>query len=169
MNQAIMSKFNKKQQALALVMSLTICYAVSFVGAMASINAKQFYASLVQPSWSPPGWLFGPVWIILYTMMGLSAWMIWRKNGFNAHRSSLLLYLFHLIPNALWGWLFFSWHLGAASFINIIVLWLLILITIFAFFRINKPAAMLLVPYLCWVSFAAALNYALWQNNPAIL
>jgi len=169
MDQAIMSKPNKKQQTLALVMSLIICYVVSFVGAIASINAKPFYASLVQPSWSPPGWVFGPVWILLYTMMGLSAWLIWRENGFNAHRISLLLYLFHLIPNALWSWLFFSWHLGAASFINIIVLWLLILVTILAFFRINKPAAMLLLPYLCWVAFATALNYVLWQNNPTIL
>jgi tryptophan-rich sensory protein len=164
-----MSKPSKKQQALALVISLTICYFVSFVGAIATVNAKQFYASLVQPSWSPPGWVFGPVWIILYTMMGLSAWLIWRKNGFNAHASSLLLYLFHLIPNVLWSWLFFSWQSGAASFIAIIILLILIFLTIIAFFRINKPAAMLLVPYLWWVAFAAVLNYVLWQNNPTML
>lgn len=160
---------SKKHQVIALLISLSICYAVSFVGAIASINAKEFYTSLAQPSWAPPGWLFGPVWLALYTMMGVSAWLIWRTKGFSAHKGGLILFLVQLIPNALWSWLFFTLQLGAISLINIIVLWLLILVNIFAFSRISKSASALLLPYLCWVSFAMALNYALWINNPLIL
>ncbi|GGA68211.1 tryptophan-rich sensory protein [Neiella marina] len=158
-----------KQQALALLGFIGLCYLVSAVGAAASINGKEFYALLQQPSWAPPGWLFGPVWLTLYTMMAIAGWLIWRQQNLPARRSSLILFLFHLLPNALWSWLFFAWQLGAASFVNIVVLWLLILIVIVRFASISKLAALLLLPYLCWVSFATMLNLWLWQNNPSLL
>ncbi|MBD1388487.1 tryptophan-rich sensory protein [Neiella sp. HB171785] len=158
-----------KQQALVLLAFVGLCHLVSFIGAIASINSREFYAMLTQPWWSPPGWVFGPVWLTLYTMMAISAWLIWRQHAQPMRQSALTLFLVHLLPNALWSWLFFAWQLGAASLVNIIILWLLIVAVLRRFAAINKVAALLLVPYLAWVSFAAVLNFWLWQHNPALL
>jgi len=168
-NPKIMSIPSKKQQTLVLVSSLLICYLVAFIGATASINAKSFYSELSRPGWSPPGWLFGPVWFCLYSMMAIAAWLVWTQEGFRAHQDKLLLYLVHLIPNALWSWLFFHWHLGAISFLVIILLWTMILITVLMFWKVKPIAGILLLPYLVWVTFATALNLALWQMNPGLL
>jgi translocator protein len=94
---------------------------------------------------------------------------VWRKAGFNAARGALMLFVVQLAVNGLWSWLFFHWQLGAVAFAEIVLMWALILATIIAFWRIRPLAGALLVPYLLWVSFATALNYTLWQNNPAIL
>jgi tryptophan-rich sensory protein len=98
--------------------------------------------------------------------MGVAAWLVWRERGFREATYALSLFLVQLAANALWPWLFFAWHLGAAAFGEILVLWALIVITIFAFWCVRPLAAALLLPYLVWVSFACALNYAVWQLNP---
>ena len=157
------------KQISGLAVWLLLSFMVAALGAMASIQAAEFYAQMTQPAWAPPAWLFGPVWSILYLMMGISAWLVWRQAGFKAARLALTVFLFQLAFNALWSWLFFAWHLGALAFIDIIILWLLIALTIVTFKAHNKLAAWLLVPYWFWVSFAGVLNFSVWQLNPAIL
>ena len=148
---------------------LVVCFAVSAIGAIASVQARAFYGELVQPEWAPPGAVFGPVWTTLYAMMAVAAWLVWRSGGFAQHRAALVLFLVQLGVNGLWSWLFFAWHQGAAAFADIILLWVLIVATLVAFWRVRPLAGALLVPYLLWVSFAGALNYAVWQLNPQIL
>jgi len=160
---------SKRTSALALVGWLVLSFAVSAVGAAASIQAQSFYGELAQPSWAPPAWLFGPVWTALFTAMGVASWLVWREGGFGEQRRALSLFLAQLALNALWSWLFFAWRLGGVAFGDIVVLWILILLTTLAFWRVRPLAGALLVPYLLWVSFAAALNFALWRLNPEVL
>jgi len=160
---------SKKQQIIGLIICLVISFVVAAAGAVASIQAAEFYANMLQPQWSPPGWVFGPVWTVLYGMMALAAWLVWRLDGFIAARVALSLYLLQLVFNVLWSWLFFAWHLGALAFIDIVLLWVSILFTILSFRHHSKLAMYLLVPYLLWVSFAAVLNFSMWQLNPTIL
>ncbi len=148
---------------------LVLCFAAASIGGLASANAGEFYSQLNRPSWAPPSWLFAPVWTLLYAIMAVSAWMVWTERGWTKARIPLRLFVVQLAANALWTWLFFEWHLGAAAFAEIVVLWLLIAATALVFWRIHKLAGALLLPYLAWVSFAAALNFALWQGNPQIL
>ncbi len=164
-----MSTFTKQKQIAGLISWLVICFTASAIGAVASIEARSFYTLLNQPSWSPPPWVFGPVWTTLYTLMAISAWLVWRFGGFRAKRYLLTLFLLQLAFNALWSWVFFAWHLGAAALANIFILWIFIAATIVSFWRTNPLAGALLIPYLLWVSFAVALNYSLWQLNPQIL
>ena len=164
-----MITFSKQKQFFGLVGWLVVSFAASAVGAVASIQAQSFYGKLTQPSWAPPGWVFGPVWTTLYALMGVAAWLVWREGGFRKNKTSLSLFLVQLVVNALWSWLFFAWHLGAYALIDLIALWLLIIATLVTFWRVNPWSGVLLVPYLLWVSFAGFLNYAVWQLNPQIL
>lgn len=158
-----------KRQLLGLLGWLALCFAVSALGAVASLNAADFYARLTQPDWAPPGWLFGPVWTTLYAMMAVSAWLVWRRGGFARQRVALTLFIVQLGLNALWSWLFFAWHLGGAAFVEVLVLWLAIAATLVAFWVVAPLAGALLLPYLAWVSFAAVLNFSVWRLNPALL
>lgn len=164
-----MTSLSKQKQFSGLVVWLVISFAASAIGAVASIQAQSFYADLSQPTWAPPGSVFGPVWTTLYALMAIAAWLVWREGGFRKHRTALLLFLVQLAVNALWSWLFFAWHLGAYAFIDIIVLWFLIVATIVTFWRVKPWAGALLIPYVLWVSFAVFLNYTVWQLNPQIL
>lgn len=164
-----MTHFSKTKQTLGLIAWLVLSFAASFVGAIASIQAKSFYGLLSQPAWAPPPWLFGPVWTLLFAMMAVAAWLVWRHGGIQANRSALGLFLIQLAFNALWSWLFFAWQLGAWAFADIILLWVLITATLVSFWRVSKLAGALLIPYLLWVSFAGALNFELWQLNPQVL
>lgn len=159
----------KSKQIIGLVVWLAVCFLAAAMGAAASVQAGSFYTQLVRPEWAPSAQWFGPVWTILYALMGIAAWLVWRAGGFRATARALALFLVQLAFNALWSWLFFAWHLGALAFADIILLWLLILATIIAFWRIRLVAGALLVPYLLWVSFATALNYSVWQLNPQVL
>lgn len=158
-----------RKQVLGLAGWLLATFVTGAIGAIASASAASFYAQLSQPSWAPPAWLFGPVWSGLYVLMGISAWLVWREHGFRGASTALKLFAVQLFANALWSWLFFVWHQGALSLVEIVALWLLIASTILAFWRLHRLAALLLVPYLAWVSFATALTVALWWLNPAAL
>ncbi len=158
-----------QQQIVGLIGWFIACFAASAVGAIASIKAQSFYLALSQPSWAPPAWLFGPVWTALYAMMAVAVWLVWRRGGCKTNATALTLFALQLLLNALWSWLFFAWQLGAYAFADIILLWLLIVATSVAFWRTDKLASLLLLPYLLWVSFAGALNYAVWQLNLQIL
>lgn len=164
-----MTQMPKRKQVLGLVAWLVVTAVAAGIGSAASINAGSFYVDLVRPDWAPPSWVFGPVWTVLYVLMGVAAWLVWRVGGFAAARTALSLYLVQLAVNALWTWLFFGWQLGALAFADILLLWVLIAATIAAFWRVSRLAAGLLVPYLLWVSYAAALNFAVWQLNPQVL
>ena len=164
-----MTHRDSKKQALGLAGWLVASFVTGGIGAIASASAASFYKQLSQPSWAPPAWLFGPVWSVLYVLMGIAAWLVWREHGFRGASTALKLYVAQLFANALWTWLFFAWRSGALSLAEIVVLWLLIASTILAFWRLHKLAALLLVPYLAWVSFATALTVSLWRLNPAAL
>lgn len=148
-------------------------FAVVFIaaafGAVASSNAPAFYAELDLPAWAPPASLFGPVWTVLYILMAIAAWLVWRARGWDGARTALTLFLVQLVLNALWSWLFFAWRLGGAAFTELIVLWSLIVATAVAFWRVSPAAGALLVPYAAWVAFAGALNLAAWRANPVLL
>lgn len=158
-----------KTQLGGLVVWVAISFIAAAVGGAASVRAGDFYTQLVRPDWAPPPSVFGPVWTILYALMGVAAWTIWRIGGFRTARTALALFLVQLAANALWSWLFFGWHSGLFAFADIALLWVLIVATIIAFWRIRPLAAWLLVPYLLWVSFASALSYSVWRLNPQIL
>jgi benzodiazapine receptor len=161
---------SRPAQAIGFAAWLALCIATSAVGAFASKDAGAFYDALTRPGWAPPGWLFGPVWSVLFLVMAVAVWLVWRVRHVNQSRSvAIALFVAQLIANALWSWLFFAWHLGGAAFAEVLVLWLLIAGTGVAFWRIKPLAGLLLVPYLLWVTFASALNWALWQANPALL
>ena len=157
------------KQAFALVLWLCATLATGGIGAAASVNAASFYRALTQPAWAPPAWLFGPVWSVLYVLMGIAAWLVWRQHGFRGAASALALFVAQLFANALWTWLFFAWRLGAVALVEIVILWLLIATTVVLFWRLQRAAAVLLLPYLAWVSFATALNFSLWRLNPSLL
>ena len=157
------------KQILGLVGWLVVSFIAAGIGAAASVQAGPFYAELVRPEWAPPGWVFGPVWTALYVLMGVAAWLVWRVGGFRAAKLALTLFLVQLALNALWSWLFFGWHLGALAFTDVLLLWVMIVATLIAFWRIKPLAGALLVPYLLWVSFASVLNYSVWQLNPQTL
>ena len=167
MNPAVVSR---SRQVVGFAGWLALCFAASAIGAVASANAGAFYAELVRPAWAPAGWLFGPVWTALYLCMAVAAWLVWRARTAGGPKSVALgLFVVQLAANALWSWLFFAWRMGAAAFADVLLLWVLIACTLVAFWRISKPAGLLLVPYLLWFSFAAALTWELWQANPAAL
>ncbi len=164
-----MPSFSKQKQILGLAGWLLLSYAASAVGALASVQAQSFYGLLVQPAWAPPPWIFGPVWTVLYTLMGIAAWLVWRSGGWAVNRRALTLFLLQLAFNAVWSWLFFAWKLGGLAFADIVVLWFFIAATLVTFWRVRPLAGGLLIPYLLWVGFAAALNFSLWRLNPGIL
>ncbi len=161
--------FNLRQQIFGMLVALVVVFIAAALGALASVQAGAFYAGLQRPNWAPPGWLFGPVWTLLYTMMGTAAWLVWRRVGLRAGQKALGVFLLQLIFNALWSWLFFAWSLGAWAFVDILLLLGLIAANVILFWRISMAAGLLLIPYGLWVSFAAVLNFAVWQLNPQIL
>lgn len=164
-----MTDQSRKTQIIVLVGWLVVSFIAAGIGAAASVHARSFYTELVRPGWAPPSAVFGPVWTVLYTLMGIAAWLVWRAKGLRAARIPLTLFLVQLALNALWSWLFFGWHLGASAFADIVLLWLLIATTLVLFWRVRLLAGVLLVPYLLWVSFAATLCYSVWQLNPQLL
>lgn len=163
------TRFSMHKQLLGFSGWLVLTFTAAAIGAVASAQAKTFYLQLIRPEWAPPGWLFAPVWTALYLMMAIAAWLVWRNHGFRGAAGALTLFVVQLAANAVWTWLFFVWHQGALAFAEILLLWALIAATTIAFRRLHAWAAALLLPYLAWVSFAAALTYATWQRNPGIL
>lgn len=164
-----MASLTKQKQLVGLVAWLIVTFIAAYIGGAASIQAGPFYTQLVRPAWAPPPSIFGPVWTVLYVLMGVAAWLVWRVGGFSATKTALTLFLVQLALNSVWSWLFFAWHRGAVAFADILFLWALVLATLIAFWRVRPLAGALLVPYLLWVSFAAVLNYSVWQLNPQIL
>ena len=160
-----MRQRSRVSQLAGLLGWLLAAFAAGAVGAVASVDAASFYAQLSKPSWAPPAWVFGPVWSVLYGLMGVAAWLVWRSGN----EAALALFGAQLAANALWSWLFFAWHRGALAAAEVLVLLALIVATMLAFWRSSRLAAVLLLPYLLWVGFASVLTWAVWQSNPGLL
>ncbi|MDB4665276.1 tryptophan-rich sensory protein [Verrucomicrobia bacterium] len=148
---------------LALPGWFLICFLAASLGAFFGPGA--WYESLAKPFWNPPGWIFGPVWGLLYTLMAVAAWLIWREGGWQKQRGPIGIFLWQLALNALWSPLFFGLQMPGIACAEILLLWGMIVATIRVFYPVNPRAAMLLVPYLAWVSFASILNGTLWYLN----
>lgn len=164
-----MSRITLLTQTLGLAGWLFLTFSAGAVGGIASADAGAFYGELVRPKWAPPSWVFAPVWSGLYAIIGFAAWLVWRERGFRDAGVALVLFIAQLAANALWTWLFFAWRRGGLALTDILILWVLILFTIIAFWRIRPLAGLLLVPYLLWVGYACALNLSLWKLNPSLL
>jgi tryptophan-rich sensory protein len=157
-----------KWQAILLIAVGVILAAVA--GGSASINAESFYAQLTKPAWAPPPEVFGPVWTLLYALMGIAAFRVWSARGsFRAARLPMSLFFAQLFVNGLWTWLFFGWRLGFVALLDVALLWLLVVATLVSFWQVQRLAGWLLVPYLLWTAFATALTAAVWHLNPALL
>ncbi len=118
---------------------------------------------------APPGWVFGPVWTVLYALMAVAAWLVWRSGGFSQNKLALGFFLVQPALNAFWSWLFFGWRFGGWAFAEILALLAALAITFVLFWRARPAAGALLIPYFLWLVFAAALNYSIWQMNPQLL
>jgi tryptophan-rich sensory protein len=164
-----MSPISATKQGLGLAGWLFLTFCAAAVGGIASADAGTFYGELVRPAWTPPGWLFAPVWSFLYAAMAVSAWLVWRARGFRESAPALILYILQLAVNALWTWLFFAWRLGGIALADALLLLVLVLAMIFSFRRTSIIAALLLVPYLVWVGYASILTLYLWKLNPSLL
>jgi benzodiazapine receptor len=147
-----------------LIACITVCLGAGLLGSLLTRPALEpWYASLAKPSWTPPNWLFGPVWSTLFVIMAIASWLVWRKTGLAS--GPMLLFLSQLILNVAWSGLFFGLRSPGAAFVEIVFLWLAILATSMQFWRVVPAAGWLLVPYLIWVAYAAALNCSIWRLN----
>ena len=156
------------QSAAGFVVFLLMCLGAQLTGTFLTLPVVRsaWYAGLIKPSFNPPDWLFGPVWTALYFTMAVAAWLVWKSESGNPMvKPALLLFFVQLVFNVLWSALFFGLQRPGWAFVEIIVLWLLILAACLAFFRVSRWAALLLVPYLGWVFYAAVLNGAIWWLN----
>jgi tryptophan-rich sensory protein len=151
---------------ISLVVFVAACLLIGVAGGIATgSSVTTWYVGLSKPSWNPPDWVFGPVWTVLYVMMGVSVWLVWRRRHEAETRVGMVLFGLQLILNAAWSAIFFGMQQPGWAAAEVVALWLSIMATIVAFARISKPAAWLLVPYLAWVSFASVLNFTIWRMN----
>jgi benzodiazapine receptor len=150
-----------------LVVSMVACLAAGAIGSVFTRSAiPTWYATLEKPPFNPPDWVFAPVWTLLYILMGVAAFLVWRNGVRNRQiRTALIVFLIQLILNALWSVVFFGLESPLYGFIVIVILWAAILVTVLQFFRISRVASVLLWPYLLWVTFAAILNSSIWLLN----
>lgn len=145
-----------------LGISLLLCFVVAFLGSLVTTpSIDTWYVTLQKPSFNPPNWVFGPVWTVLYFLMGVSLFLIWSKKTKNKDKKPLQFFLLQLGLNLLWSIVFFGLHSPIGAFITIVLLWAAIFYTIILFYKVSKNAAYLLIPYLLWVSFATLLNLAI--------
>ena len=151
-----------RQQVIGLVVWLVLSFGAAWAGSR--FGPSEWFTALRKPSWNPPNWVFGPVWTLLYALMAVAAWLVWKKAGWSA-APALGLFVFQLVINALWTWIFFGLQRPGWAVVDIVALWLAILGTAVAFWFKDRIAAALLLPYLAWVSFAAVLNWTLWRLN----
>ena len=157
------AKMGTGRSWLGLVGWLALVFCASATAVFIADNG--WYAGLAKPAWNPPGWLFGPVWTILYAMMAVAAWRVWLQGGWARQKKALGLFLLQWILNALWTPLFFGLHRPGWALAEILVLLATILATLRAFWRVDRPAGVLLLPYAAWVAFATVLNWTIWRMN----
>lgn len=164
-----MTQRSTLSQAVGLLGWLVVVFVAAAIGAAASVEASTFYAQLVKPAWAPPASAFGPVWSVLYLLMGGAVWLVWRQQGARNLSVALALFVAQLAANAAWSWLFFAWRNGSFAFAEVVFLLALIAATIAVFWRISRWAGILMLPYLAWVCLASALTWSVWQSNSKVL
>lgn len=155
-----------------LVGCILISGSAGFIGAMFTARSvKTWYVELAKPSFNPPGWLFGPVWTVLYIMMGVALYLVWERASQEKVNvtPAVVLFVAQLACNAAWSVIFFGQRQIFPALIEIALLWVLIVLTMVYFWKVSPVAGMLLVPYLLWTSFAVVLNYSIWQLNRGTL
>lgn len=152
---------------LKLIISVAIPVAAGAVsGFFTSTGLGSWYQSIIKPSWNPPGWVFGPVWTLLYIMMGIALYLVWKTGAASAlKKTAITLFAIQLALNFFWSFIFFNQQQIGWALVEIITMWFAILLTIFSFSKINNTSSWLLVPYISWVSFATILNYTIWKLN----
>ncbi|MFA6459292.1 MAG: TspO/MBR family protein [Candidatus Paceibacterota bacterium] len=152
---------------LKLIVSIVISELAGILGSIFTVSAiPTWYASLTKPALNPPSWIFGPVWTTLYALMGIAAFLVWKKGWDRKDvRKALAVFGLQLVLNAVWSTIFFGLHSPLWALIDIALMWLAIVWTMILFYKISKPAMYLLVPYILWVSFASYLNYSIWMLN----
>lgn len=161
-----MSRAATSRDWLVLAGFIALCLGAGAVGSWFTMPALDvWYAALRKPSWNPPNWVFAPVWTALYLTMAVAAWMVWRRAGVGTARTALILFAVQLILNVAWSALFFALRSPALGVAGIVALWAALVATIVSFGRISAGAAWLMIPYLVWVTFAGALNVAVWRLN----
>ncbi|MFF0255295.1 TspO/MBR family protein [Micromonospora zamorensis] len=156
------SRTSGRRRWWALVGFAAAVFVAAAIGGLGVQGTTGEYASLQQPSWAPPSWLFGPVWSLLYALVAVAGWLVWRRVGFGP---ALWAWTAQLVLNAIWTPLFFGAGEYGLAFAEIVVMWLAIGLTVVLFARVSRVAAALLLPYWAWVTFAAALNLSIWQLN----
>jgi len=142
---------------------LGVTFGVAFISSQ--YQAGPWYEEIARPTWTPPGWIFGPVWSFLYLSMGVAAWLVWRQRTSKPVTMPLTMYGLQLVANGLWSWIFFGQRMIGVALIDLLLLVALVSITMVLFFRVNRLAGALLIPYLLWISFAAFLNFSIWRLN----
>jgi translocator protein len=159
----------RAHSTIVLVGFLAACFLVAGVSSTFSVAAiPHWYAALNKPSFNPPNAIFGPVWTLLYALMAIAAWLVWKTPGKSALRTAALrIFWLQLFLNFAWSWIFFRQHQLAGALLEIVVLWLAIVAATILFLRVAKLAAWLMLPYVAWVAFAAVLNFEIWRLNPA--
>jgi len=152
------------RQVWALAGFIGLCFLAAALGGRATASSVgTWYRTLTKPAWNPPGWVFGPVWTLLYAMMAVAAWLVWRQVGWGG---ALAVFGVQLALNVVWSFCFFGRRSPLAGLVDIVLLWAAIALTLVWFWRVNRLAGLLFVPYLWWVTFAAALNFSIWRLNP---
>lgn len=155
-----------RRRWLPLMSWLAVCYGVSAVGAAVTMYAVEtWYQGLVKPALSPPDWVFGPVWTVLYGLMALAVWLVWTSEDSVTRRRAIVWFCAQLAANLMWSFVFFGAQRPELGVMDIMVLWALIVATMVFFFKVNRTAGWLMVPYLAWVTFAGYLNWAIWVMN----
>ncbi len=155
------------KRSLKLIIALGIPQMAGIVGSLFTVpNIPTWYEGLTKPELAPPNWVFSPVWISLFILMGVSAFIIWDKGIKRKDvKTALSVFIFQIVLNTFWSIIFFGMQNPGLAFLWIIILWITIAVNIYLFFKISKISSMLLIPYILWVSFAAYLNYAIWILN----
>lgn len=151
-----------------LIVAIFVCQLAGIVGsAFTRASIPTWYATLQKPAFTPPNWLFAPVWSSLYLLMGIAAYLVWNKGMQNREvRIALFIFGIQLVLNVFWSFFFFKLQSPLYGFVEIVILWLAILLTVIYFLRISRTASLLLLPYIFWVSFAAILNFYIMKLNP---
>lgn len=156
-----------KKSYLPVFFWIIITLAVGLAAGMVS-RPDEWYSALSKPVWNPPGWIFAPVWILLYVLMGAAAGIIWQRRAISQSTLALNFYVIQLILNIIWPLIFFGMRNPGLAFAEICLLWIAIVVTLFTFWRVYRPAGFLLMPYFLWVSFAALLNFTIWRMNISV-
>jgi len=154
----------KGRSVIRLIVACVVSLSAGAIGSLAGTNS--WYATIEKPAFTPPDWVFGPVWTVLYLLMGVAAFLVWQRGlGLRMVRVALAWFLGQIVLNALWSPVFFGLHRVDLALVVIVLLWGALVVTMYWFFRVSRAAGLLLIPYLLWVSFAAVLNASIWWLN----